>query len=70
MIYVPYKCYVAKYESYEEEVLAAELSSIRLVSISHYFGTSVFESLLNSVLISETLHISASVKTNILEKKL
>ena len=33
MIYVPYKCYVAKYETYEEEVLEAELNSIRLVRI-------------------------------------
>ena len=30
MIYAPYKCYVAKYESYEEGALTAELNSIRL----------------------------------------
>ena len=32
MIYAPYKVYVAKYEKYEEETLAEELNSIRLVS--------------------------------------
>ena len=38
MSYAPYKRYVAKYESYEEEALAAELNSIRLVRISYSFS--------------------------------